>query len=61
MIGLIIALIASIVMSSVVFLILNCRISNLKDKVEYLEEITEQTSIDDFRKMVSQDVKFGGF
>lgn len=61
MIGLIIALIASIVMSSVVFLILNCRISNLKDKVEYLEEITELTSIDDFRKMVSQDVKFGGF
>ena len=61
MIGLIIALIVSIVMSSVVFLILNCRISNLKDKVEYLEEITEQTSIDDFRKMVSQDIKFGGF
>ena len=37
------------------------QIEFLKDKIEYLEETTEQTTIDDFKKMVCQDVKYGGF
>lgn len=61
MIVLIIALTTTVMMSSIVFLILNCRIGNLEDKIEYLEEIVDQTSIEDIEKMVGQDFKFGGF
>lgn len=61
MIVLIIALTTTVMMSSIVFLILNFRIGNLEDKIEYLGEIVDQTSIEDIEKMVGQDIKFGGF
>lgn len=61
MILLVIALTTTVVFSSIVFLILDCRIRNLKDQVDYLEDIVSKKSISDFNEMITQDVKFGGF